>query len=72
MRNVFDQYGQPENRLTHALATCLHEDRAFLGEFLDAACNVLSSRQGSLSGFRLREGRELRLRPSRASRPLGA
>lgn len=34
MRNVFDQYGQPENRLSHALATCLHEDRAFLKEFL--------------------------------------
>lgn len=26
MRNIFDQYSQQENRLTHALATALHED----------------------------------------------
>lgn len=30
MRNVFDQYNHPENRLSHALAVCLHEDRALL------------------------------------------
>jgi len=34
MRNLFDQYSQPENRLTHALAVCLDEDRALLGGFL--------------------------------------
>ena len=34
MRNVFDQYQQPENRLTHALAVCLDEDRSLLGAFL--------------------------------------
>jgi len=34
MRNIFDQYSQPENRLTHALAVCLHEDRRLLGAFL--------------------------------------
>jgi hypothetical protein len=34
MRNVFDQYSQPENRLTHALGVCLNEDRALLREFL--------------------------------------
>ena len=34
MRNVFDQYNQPENRLTHALAVCLHEDRVLLSGFL--------------------------------------
>lgn len=34
MRNIFDQYGHPENRLSHALATCLHEDPAFLREFV--------------------------------------
>jgi len=34
MRNVFDQYNQPENRLSHALAVCLHEDRALLRRFL--------------------------------------
>ena len=34
MRNLFDQYNQPENRLSHALAVSLHEDRALLGGFL--------------------------------------
>ncbi|WP_439611768.1 hypothetical protein [Reyranella sp.] len=34
MRNVFDQYSQPENRITHALMTALHEDRELLGSFL--------------------------------------
>ena len=34
MRNLFDQYDQPENRLSHALAVCLHEDRALLGDLL--------------------------------------
>lgn len=34
VRNVFDQYDTPENRLSHALATCLHEDAAFLDSFI--------------------------------------
>ena len=34
MRNLFDQYDQPENRLSHALAVCLHEDRTLLLGFL--------------------------------------
>lgn len=34
MRNLFDQYDQPENRLSHALAICLHEDRVLLSRFL--------------------------------------
>ena len=34
MRNVFDQYEQRENRLTHALATALHEDSELLGSFV--------------------------------------
>ena len=34
MRNLFDQYTQPENRLSHALAICLHEDRTLLRKFL--------------------------------------
>lgn len=34
MRNLFDQYDQPENRLSHALAVCLNEDRAFLHRFV--------------------------------------
>ncbi len=35
MRNVFDQYSQPENRVTHALMTALNEDRNLLSEFLE-------------------------------------
>src|ERR1017187_3937713 len=34
MRNVFDQYKHPENRLSHALAVCLDEERALLRDFL--------------------------------------
>lgn len=34
MRNIFDQYSQPENRITHALLTALHEDRRLLDGFL--------------------------------------
>ena len=34
LRNVFDQYEQPENRLTHALATALHEDQRLLKSFV--------------------------------------
>lgn len=34
MRNIFDQYEQPENRLSHALAVCLNEDRDLLRAFL--------------------------------------
>ncbi len=34
MRNLFDQYSQPENRITHALLTALNEDRKLLGYFL--------------------------------------
>src|SRR5579864_6163094 len=33
-RNVFDQYMQPENRVTHAFMTALNEDRQLLGLFL--------------------------------------
>jgi len=34
LRNIFDQYEQPENRLTHALATVLEQDRVILLAFL--------------------------------------
>jgi hypothetical protein len=34
LRNVFDQYAQPENRVTHALITALDQDRSLLGHFL--------------------------------------
>lgn len=34
MRNLFDQYQQPENRLTHALLCTLDADRRLLGAFV--------------------------------------
>ena len=34
MRNIFDQYKEPENRLSHALAVCLDKDRILLRDFL--------------------------------------
>jgi hypothetical protein len=34
LRNIFDQYSQPENRVTHALITALQQDRKLLGLFL--------------------------------------
>ena len=34
MRNVFDQYEQPENRLTHAFMVSLEKDRTLLKAFL--------------------------------------
>ena len=37
MRNLFDQYEQPENRLTHALVCTLDADRALLRPFLQWA-----------------------------------
>lgn len=35
IRNIFDQYAQPENKLTHALACVLHEDRWLLKSFIN-------------------------------------
>jgi hypothetical protein len=34
VRNIFDQYSQPENRVTHALMTAINEDRNLLHPFL--------------------------------------
>jgi hypothetical protein len=34
MRNVFDQYSQPENKLTHALVMTLEHDRSLVWPFL--------------------------------------
>jgi hypothetical protein len=34
VRNIFDQYLQPENRVTHALMMAINEDRNLLGRFL--------------------------------------
>ena len=38
MRNVFDQYSIPENRLTHALTTALAEDRKLRDSFIGWVC----------------------------------
>ena len=40
MRNIFDQYVQPENRVTHAFVTALNQDRRLLGLFLRELVNV--------------------------------
>lgn len=37
MRNIFDQYTQPENRLTHALLSCLSRDHRQLKRFVSWA-----------------------------------
>jgi hypothetical protein len=42
MRNVFDQYTQPENRLTHALFSALHQQRTLLRSFIRDICKVPS------------------------------
>lgn len=42
MRNIFHQYSQPENRVTHALMTSLHADRRLLGKFLGELVEVKS------------------------------
>ena len=34
MRHIFDQYNQPENRLTHALISCLAQDEKLLRRFI--------------------------------------
>jgi len=34
VRNIFDQYTQPENRLTHALACCLEAEHSLLVSFV--------------------------------------
>jgi hypothetical protein len=38
VRNIFDQYSQPENRLTHALLASLAEDRRLLRSVVLWAC----------------------------------
>lgn len=41
MRNIFDQYSQPENRITHALLTVVNEDRKLLDAFLRELVKVI-------------------------------
>lgn len=48
MRNLFDQYRHPENRLSHALAVCLNEDRRLLGDFVRWVGSAVPARNGEL------------------------
>ena len=62
MRNIFDQYNQPENKLTHSLATSLYEDKKLLDSFLKTFCknffkitNNLKIEQQTVPGQIIRE-----------------
>lgn len=44
MRNIFDQYHQPENRVTHALVSCLARDGDLLRDFVGMATGRIPPR----------------------------
>ena len=48
MRNIFDQYSQPENKLTHSLASCLYEDKRLLNSFLKNFCSNFFNQTSNL------------------------
>ena len=48
MRNIFDQYNQPENKLTHSLASSLYEDKKLLDSFLKTFCKNFFKITGNL------------------------
>ena len=48
MRNIFDQYSQPENKLTHSLASCLYEDPRLLNSFLKNFCSNFFNQTSNL------------------------
>lgn len=48
MRNLFDQYQAPENRLTHALGCCLDQDADLLGAFVKWATGLPCTSKRSL------------------------
>ena len=48
MRNIFDQYSHPENKLTHSLISCLNEDKKLLSSFLKKFCPKYFSDVSSL------------------------
>lgn len=45
MRNIFDQYSQPENQLTHALVSTLEADSRLLRRFVAWLCGKAPSRK---------------------------
>ena len=49
MRNLFDQYNQPENKLTHSLVSCLYEDSQLLNSFLKSFCTNFFNQTSKLS-----------------------
>ena len=49
MRNIFDQYNQPENKLTHSLVSCLYEDRQLLNSFLKSFCSNFFNQTSNLT-----------------------
>tara|TARA_B100001540_G_C15724768_1_gene604776 strand:- start:25 stop:1275 length:1251 start_codon:yes stop_codon:yes gene_type:complete len=48
MRNIFDQYNQPENKLTHSLVSCLYEDKQLLNSFLKSFCSDFFKKSSNL------------------------
>lgn len=48
MKNIFDQYSQPENKLTHSLASCLYEDRYLLNSFLKHFCKNFLNKKSQI------------------------
>jgi len=48
LRNIFDQYNHPENRLTHALACSLSQDRRLLRQFIRWVTGAPVNRTGAL------------------------
>ena len=48
MRNIFDQYKEPENRLTHALGCCLSEDAHLLKRFIEWIVGKRGNRRSKL------------------------
>ena len=48
MRNIFDQYEQDENKLTHSLASCLYEDKRLLNSFLKRFCSNFFNQTSNL------------------------
>ena len=49
MRHLFDQYSQPENKLTHALVSSLAQDRKLLRKFVYWSVGQCISRKEKLS-----------------------
>jgi len=49
MRNIFDQYSQPENKLTHSLVSSLVQDSKLLKEFLRWSINKKFPKRSNLT-----------------------